>query len=1052
MANQSAALRDLARQVRELDRRIAAKSTPQLAFSSIEDGAVQAYNRDGQQVLIIGKQWDGTYTSTVVTGPTPPTPSAAIITDGTEGLSVRWDGTFVDGAILPMDYLRVDIHISGVDGFTPDFANRYGTIIPPTGGEVAFHLTPGTYYVKLVCWSQAGVPSAASAQVTGLATAITVSSDGLAPTSSPDPEVFQGIQEMYARWTAITNADPVWYDVHVSTTLGFTPDSSTLVGSTRSSSMTIRALPGAAPPEGEEDPRKLQYGTVYYVRVVARDEDGSAAPSLQAVGQIFQATGVNIAADSVTTAHLLAGSITGEKFSAEVIVSGMFKTAEAGQRVEWGIAGIQGYKSDGNLMISFPTDPDQPALIDAEVLARKLTVTGGATFRSSSKIEADADVTLLQGIAPPVATPQMAKSYTSRTPDTSGLADADKTGLLGTFNLIPAEVSCIEWKEAFDTWVIHQIRPNGTRAWFFDYDGNPITWAGDYFADYENWEIWSVIEITTSTPAKNGVYRMARWIPSGSNNTYYLMCPQGGGFNRYSRQNGVTAPVVGTNGTDVYVAEVIGTQLNIRYFTPNGDGNNLSAPTVVYQSTKGFVANTSLSTVYYDAGAFDTGHAGAQYVVGYRGQPFNNRIIFTSGTNAGSIHPGGVAAGASSWDSANKEAQSFEPPVNNPRCVAWMDSDNAFWTYGGDGKLYQHGGVFWDPAVSPSMVWAQYTFGDTNAAGSGTHETTPGAFGTFTRPRRSKVIFYLPPIPGSGGVDEPNAVGVYAAMASSQPANAAMWRQAMISSSSGTTVQDVFATSGTNPPTVSTFPNTNPGKIQSEDGNMVISGAGTIRIGGKDVALGTPTVQVFASSGTWTKPSGAKLVHVKVVGGGGAGGGAPAPGGSGSTKGAGGGGGGTAEKWFLASDLASSIPVSIGGGGTASTSSGGAGGNSSFQHTTQVIGLGGAGGLSTTTSGTGWGAQPGAGGSASGGDLNYSGNAGSMGWSDTSLAGSGSGGSSSMGGGAPGRTQGSAGSAAAGVAGGNYGGGGSGAIASTTAAAQNGGAGAPGVVIVTCYF
>lgn len=87
-----------------------------------------------------------------------------------------------------------------------------------------------------------------------------------------------------------------------------------------------------------------------------------------------------------------------------------------------------------------------------------------------------------------------------------------------------------------------------------------------------------------------------------------------------------------------------------------------------------------------------------------------------------------------------------------------------------------------------------------------------------------------------------------------------------------------------------------------------------------------PTSQVFAASGTYTKPSGLKYAIVEAVGGGG--GGCAI---SGVARGGGGGGGGYG-RWFIpAGSIGATETVTIGAAGSAgSNSAGGNGGNTSF--------------------------------------------------------------------------------------------------------------------------
>lgn len=254
---------------------------------------------------------------------------------------------------------------------------------------------------------------------------------------------------------------------------------------------------------------------------------------------------------------------------------------------------------------------------------------------------------------------------------------------------------------------------------------------------------------------------------------------------------------------------------------------------------------------------------------------------------------------------------------------------------------------------------------------------------------------------------------------------------------------------GTNPVDTNLY-RSGTNQLKTDDSLEIV---GTLVVGG--VIPGNSSVQTFTANGTWTKPSSAQRVRVRLVGAGGSGGGSAAAAAGLASKGGGGGGGCYAEKWFTASTLTTTVAVTIGLGPTGvSGTAGTTGGTTSFgAFLTATGGLGGTfGGASSAT----WGANGGVGGSTTTGtpDLTIIGHPGHMGFSGPGLGSGGAGGSSALGGGAGGTQLGSANNQLAGINATGYGGGGGGAITAGGAAAvaAKGGDGGDGVVVVETFF
>ena len=204
--------------------------------------------------------------SAVVTGDivAPSAPATLNATGGVTSVALSWSAATDNVAVS-----RYNVHRSTTAGFTPSAANR---IAQPTTARAT--PTPrcrvGTYYYRVTAEDAAGNIGAASPQASAV-----VTGDITAPSAPTGVTATGSSSSVALAWTASTdNVGVTRYNVHRSTTAGFTPSAANRIAQPTGTSYTDGGLsPGT-----------------YYYRVIAEDAAGNlSAPSAQVAGIVSAA-------------------------------------------------------------------------------------------------------------------------------------------------------------------------------------------------------------------------------------------------------------------------------------------------------------------------------------------------------------------------------------------------------------------------------------------------------------------------------------------------------------------------------------------------------------------------------------------------------------------------------------------------------------------------------------------------------------------------------------------------------------------------------------------
>lgn len=284
--------------------------------ASIENAALEVRDDSGSLRAIYGQQADGTSGIQVVNGPPPPAPSTPIVVSVLGGVTVSWDGAFADGAVIPLDWARVEVHASDTSGFTPAAATLQSTIETAQGATVVV-VTDDPVYVRLLARNTSGAASPSSAEAGPL---------------GPTPVVADDIMDGIVTEVKLAN-DAVTAAKIAANAVGTTEISDDAVTTQKIVAGAILAGQIAA---GAVLTDKLAAEAVTAAKIAAlaitTDKlDANAVTTSKLAAGSVDATAIK--ADAITGKTITGGTITGTDIIGGTITGGVLQTNTSGSRV-----------------------------------------------------------------------------------------------------------------------------------------------------------------------------------------------------------------------------------------------------------------------------------------------------------------------------------------------------------------------------------------------------------------------------------------------------------------------------------------------------------------------------------------------------------------------------------------------------------------------------------------------------------------------------------------------------------------------------------------------